>query len=60
MTRGNKFALGFFVASILSFGIALFADSGRMNAIYLGVLCLVLAVVNFKRGRDAGNSPPAA
>ena len=60
MIRGKNLALGFFVASILSFGFALFADSGRMNAVFLGVLCLVLAVANIKRGRDAGNSPPAA
>jgi hypothetical protein len=60
MTRGNKIALGFFVASIPAFGIALLADSGRMAAVFLGVICVVLAVANLKRGRDAGNSPPAA
>ena len=60
MTRGNKIALGFFVASIPAFGIALLADSGRMGAFFLGVICVVLAVANLKRGRDAGNSPPAA
>lgn len=60
MTRGKKIALGFFVASILSFVTALFANSGRMNAVSLGVICLGLAVANLKRGRDGGNSPPAA
>lgn len=60
MTRGHKVVLGFSVASILSFGIALFANSGRMYAGFVGVLCLVLAVANLKRSRDAGNSPPAA
>lgn len=60
MTRGNKIALGFFVASIPAFAIALLADSGRLGAVFLGVICLVLAAANLKRGRDAGNTPPAA
>ena len=60
MTRGKKFALGFFVASILFFLTALFANSGRMYAVFLGVVCLVTAAASLKRGRDAGNSPPAA
>jgi hypothetical protein len=55
-----KLALGFFVASILSFMTALFADSGRLAAASLGGICLGLAVANFKRGRDAGNFPPDA
>jgi hypothetical protein len=58
MTRGHKIALGFFVASILSFITALFADSGRLAAAALGGICLGLAVANLKRGRDARNSPP--
>lgn len=60
MTRGNKIALGFFVASIPAFAIAVLADSGRTAALGLGVICLVLAIANFKRARGAGNAPPAA
>lgn len=60
MTRRNKIALGFFVASIPAFVIALLADSGRTGAAFLGLICVVLAVANLKRGRDSGNSPPAA
>jgi len=61
MTRGNKIALVFFVASIVDFGIALFADSGRTGALFLGVLFLVCGAANLKRGRGAaGNAPPAA
>jgi hypothetical protein len=60
MTRGETIGLVFCVASILAFAIALFADSGQKNAVFVGVMCLVFAVVNLRKGRNARNSPPVA
>jgi hypothetical protein len=56
MTRGNKIGLVLLIAfSIFFFGVALFDDSRQKQwwDVFVGVACLIIAVVNFKRWRAA-------